>query len=153
VLENLVANWPYFVLMGVAGGFLSGMFGIGGGLIMVPMLLWLTTASQKEAQGLSLGFIIFTALAAFLSYKYTFSIKMDYRVVALLGVGGIAGAFLGAYAMNHMPTLWLSRLFACLMILAAVKLLVQPPSDKAAAQPGNAVTSISQPEGSGGNSQ
>jgi uncharacterized protein len=131
VLENLAANWPYLVLIGLTGGFASALLGIGGGVIIVPMLAIVASASQREAQGLSLGYMILTALTGFLIYKYgshaTQEVpRLEYLTVGLLTAGGILGAFVGAWAANHVPSFWLRKIFALLMIYVAVKMMLEP---------------------------
>ena len=129
MLDNLAANWPYLILIGLTGGFLSSLMGIGGGIIIVPMLFFFASAAQREAQGLSLGYMIVTALTGFLLYKYNSkeTLRLNYVAVALLTTGGVLGAFVGQYAADHIPTFWLKKMFAVLMIAVAVKLILERP--------------------------
>jgi len=130
VLDNLAANWPYLILMGLAAGTLSGLVGIGGGVIMVPMLIRLAMAEQHEAQGMSLAYMIITALVGFFSYKYRFDVRLDYRAVALLTVGGVIGALVGSWGANHINAFWLRKIFAVLMVVIAAKMILERPKPK-----------------------
>lgn len=147
MLENLAANWPYMVLIGLTGGFASALVGIGGGVIIVPLLVLVASAPQHEAQGLSLGYMIVTALVGFLSYKYRYSVRLDYMAVALLTAGGVVGALGGAHAANHIPPFWLRKIFAVLMIVVAVKLILERPKKEETAAQGTAATAVSVEQG------
>ena len=142
MLENLAANWPYLILMGVTAGFTSALLGIGGGVVMVPMLVFFAVAPQREAQGLSLGYMIVTTLAGFLFYyRYQHDVKLDLRIVALLTTGGVVGAFLGALAAKHIPAFWLQKIFAILMVVVAVRMFRRAPAPTDPA-PGPAKTPV-----------
>ncbi len=130
MLENLAANWPYLILMGIAGGFTSALLGIGGGVIIVPMLVIIACAPQHQAQGLCLGYMVLTTLAGFFFYKYRFDIHLDFKVVALLTAGGVLGSFLGALLASHISPFWLRKMFAALMIIVAVRFLIERPSSQ-----------------------
>lgn len=130
MLENLAANWPYLILMGMAAGFTSSLLGIGGGVIMVPMLVIIACAPQHQAQGLSLGYMIITALAGLFFYKYRFDIHLDFKVIALLTAGGVVGSFVGALLASHVPPFWLRKMFAALMIIVAVRFIIERPGNQ-----------------------
>jgi uncharacterized protein len=131
MLDNLAANWPYLILMGITAGFTSGLLGIGGGVILVPLVILVTASTQQEAQGLSLGYMIITALVGFVAYRYRFDVKLDYRVIALLTLGGVFGALAGAWGANHISSFWLRKIFALLMIAVALKLIIERPKTPA----------------------
>ena len=128
MLENLMANWPYLILMGVTAGFTSALLGIGGGVVMVPMLILIAGQPGPQARGYSLGYMVITALVGFFMYKYKMQLSLDYRGVALLTAGGICGALLGAWTAEHVPSHYLNKVFALLMVFVAWKLFFKPPA-------------------------
>jgi uncharacterized membrane protein YfcA len=85
------------VLIGLAAGTLGGLVGIGGGIIIVPALVYFLGLSQLSAQGNSLAMIMFPVgiLGVLQYYKQG---HVDFRIVAILGVGFILGSFLGSKA-------------------------------------------------------
>ena len=127
MLENLAANWPYLLLMGLTAGFTSALLGIGGGVIMVPMLMLIATQPGPQARGYSLGYMVITALVGFFMYKYKMQLTLDYRAIALLTAGGVCGALLGGWAAEYIPSQYLNKVFALLMVFVAWKLFFKPP--------------------------
>ena len=137
-----VLNWYAIllpVLMGLAGGFLSALLGIGGGVIMVPMLILFLACNQKEAQGLSLGYMVITALVGFLLYRHIEGVEIDLAVVGLLTVGGVLGALLGTQVVRHIPNFWLRKMFACLMLVVALRMMIGRPQPAPAPEGAQAV--------------
>ena len=108
-------------LIGVSGGMLGALFGVGGGIIMVPALLRFTDLTMKEAVATSLTIIIITAVFATASNA---SAKLiDWRLVAFAGVGAALAAFFGSGLMRQMNNETLTRLFAIFMICMGTKIL------------------------------
>jgi hypothetical protein len=99
------------VLIGIAAGMLSGLVGIGGGLIIVPALVYFLSMSQHTAQGTSLGLIY---------YKQG---HIDIKVVGILAVGFVVGGYLGSKISLSLPQETVKKIFAVLMILVAVKMI------------------------------
>jgi len=104
------------LLVGLIVGVLSGIVGIGGGIMFVPALVWLTGMSQHKAQGTSLGALLApVGLFAFLEYYRKGN--ADIRVAALLAVGFLVGGYFGAVGAQHIPDLWLRRVFAVTLVI------------------------------------
>ncbi len=112
------ARW---VATGVAGGLLSGLTGVGGGAVMVPLLTGLLRMPQHRAHATSLAIIIFTALAALVPYLA--SGEISWGLVAGLGIGAIAAAPFGARAMIMLPERWLRLFFALFLFAVGVRML------------------------------
>jgi uncharacterized membrane protein YfcA len=113
-----------FVLIGLAAGVLGGMFGIGGGVMMVPALIYLKGFSQKKAQGTSLAvFMLPVALLGFLNYYKEG--EADLFGGAWMAAGVFCGAFLGSKLAVGMDEALLRKLFAGLLILVAVQLFLK----------------------------
>ncbi len=109
-------------LIGLAAGFFSGMVGIGGGLIIVPALVYFLAFSQHQAQGNSLALLMFPVgiLGVINYYKKG---HVDFRIAALLAVGFVAGSYLGSKFSLSLPQDTVKKIFAVLMIVLAVKML------------------------------
>jgi uncharacterized membrane protein YfcA len=113
------------IIAGVVGGFLSGMFGVGGGLIMVPLLIWLAGMDQRRASATSLIAIVPTALAG--SIGYAVGGQINFAAAGLIALGGIAGAPVGSYILRRLSLTWLRWLLFSLMIVAAARLILVIP--------------------------
>ena len=103
------------LLVGLVVGMVSGVVGIGGGILFVPALVWLVGMDQHRAQGTSLGALLLpVGLFAFLEYYRKGN--ADLRVALLLGAGFLVGGYFGAVGAHHIPELWLRRIFAVTLI-------------------------------------
>jgi uncharacterized membrane protein YfcA len=104
------------VLVGVVVGLVSGVVGIGGGILFIPALVWLLGMDQHKAQGTSLGALLApVGILAF--YEYYRHGNADIRVAALLAAGFLVGGYFGAVGAQHIPEIWLRRIFALTLIL------------------------------------
>ena len=110
------------ILIGITSGFLGGLVGVGGGIIIVPALIYFLAFSQQQAQGNSLGLILLPVgiLAVINYYKEGY---VDAKVVALLAVGFIAGSYFGSKFALSLPQETVRKIFAILMVAVAVKML------------------------------
>ncbi len=110
------------IMIGAGAGFLSGLVGIGGGLIIVPALIYFLSFSQQSAQGTSLGMILLPVgiLAVIQYYKQGF---IDLNVVWVLAFGFLVGGYFGSKTALSLPQDTLKKIFAILMILIAIKML------------------------------
>jgi len=110
------------IVIGLAAGFMSGMVGIGGGVIIVPALVYFLAFSQHQAQGNSLALLLFPVgiLGVINYYKKGY---VDFRFAALLAIGFVAGSYLGSKFSLSLPQDTVKKIFAVLMIVLAVKML------------------------------
>lgn len=112
-----------YVLLGATAGVFSGLLGIGGGIILVPMLVLLVGLTQQQAQGTTL--ILLTApfglLAALTYYQSGYA---DLKIAAILGIGFFFGAFLGAKVATNVPNVVLQKVFGVALLVVAVYLLL-----------------------------
>ena len=111
------------VLIGLAAGFFSALFGVGGGIVIVPMLLLLCHYEMRSATGTSLAAIGITATAGVIAYVVHGDVQADYAL--LLGVPAAAGALGGTALQQRIPTRTLSYLFAALLVGIAVELILK----------------------------
>jgi uncharacterized protein len=110
------------VVIGLVAGVFSALFGIGGGLIIVPLLLLVARMSERPAMATSLGAIGVTALAGVVGYTLTGRVRP--AEAALVGIPAALGAVVGAALQQRLPRRALSLLFAALLAGIAVTLLV-----------------------------
>jgi uncharacterized membrane protein YfcA len=110
------------IIIGLVAGMLGGMVGIGGGLVIVPALMYFLAFSQHQAQGTSLGLLVLpVAILAVLNYYKNGYV--DFRVVGLLAIGFVVGSYFGSKMALSVPQLTLKRIFAIFMIVIALKML------------------------------
>ncbi len=111
-----------FITIGMIAGMLSGLIGIGGGVIVVPALVLFAGFSQLTAQGTSLAlFIIPLSIFAFLEYYRAGHV--DITVAAFLAVGFLVGSIAGSHFALSINQEILTKIFAIVLILIACKLL------------------------------
>lgn len=112
----------YLLLIGLAAGFMGGLVGIGGGVIIVPALVMILGMSQHQAQGTSLMMILFPVgiLGVLNYYKQGY---VDFRYAGLLALGFFVGSYLGSKYSLSLPQLTVKRIFAIVMMLLALKIL------------------------------
>ncbi len=107
------------------GGLLAGMFGVGGGIIMVPLLMLWVHMDQRRAAATSLVAIVPTAIAG--ATTYGFAGEIDLIAAVLVGAGAFAGAPLGAFLLRALPIAWLRWTFIVAMLAAAARLILVEP--------------------------
>lgn len=110
-----------FVIVGALAGVLSGLFGIGGGVIIVPALLMFAKMSPERATGTSLTSLLLPvgALGVWHYYKNGY---VDLRAGLLIALGLFAGAYLGARLGTSIPARDLQRGFAAFLVVVAARL-------------------------------
>ena len=104
------------LVLGTAVGTLGGMFGVGGGVLMVPALVIMMGMAQKSAQGISLIVMVPMALFSFFRYQAMGAITLDWSAIGLLAVGAVAGAFLGTGVVGSVSNRSLQVGFGFFMI-------------------------------------
>ena len=112
----------FLILIGMAAGFLGGMGGIGGGVLIVPALVLILGLNQHKAQGISLAMILFPVgiLGVINYYKKGY---VDFKYAGLLAVGFLIGSYVGSKFSLSLPQETVKKVFAVVMILLALKLL------------------------------
>jgi len=115
------------VLVGVGAGFLSGLFGVGGGILIVPGLVLVTRMSQRLAHGTSLAAVLPISAASLLSYWLHDNV--DWPVALYLVIGAVGGAVLGTRLLNVLPHRTLGIAFAIMLIVSAIRLFIPTDAD------------------------
>ncbi len=110
------------LVVGVAGGVISGFFGVGGGIVLVPLLLLVLKFDQHKAHATSLSSIFIIALAGLVAYVRAGAVDLTLGVA--LGVGGMMGAVMGARLMNRLQPNTLRRVFAVVLVVAGLRMVV-----------------------------
>lgn len=108
--------------MGLFAGILSGLLGIGGGVVLVPMMVFILGVAQHTAQGISMIVIIPTALAGIMQFHKDKLI--DYRVAAYLATGAVLGALISANFVQNIPADILKRVFGIFVILTGLRMIL-----------------------------
>jgi uncharacterized protein len=111
------------ILIGLAAGFFSALFGVGGGIIIVPLLLLVGKFELRSASATSLAAIGLTATAGTIAYVVHGDVQVDYA--ALVGIPAALGALGGASLQQRLPVRTLSYAFALLLVGIAVDLLLK----------------------------
>lgn len=121
--------FPAYLLIGAVTGFFAGLFGIGGGTIIVPMLLiLLPRAGVPDAQlmamalGTSFSTIVFTSISS--AWQHRKLGNVDFRVFRHLVPSLMASVFVCGYLVSGLPKAHLMKMFAAMMLLLAIKMLI-----------------------------
>ena len=109
-------------LIGVASGFFAALFGVGGGLIIVPLLVLLARFATRPAMATSLGAIAITALAGTTRYAVHGDVEWGYAL--LIGLPASVGAVVGTSIQQRLNTRRLALAFAVFLVVVGVVLLV-----------------------------
>ena len=128
--EIIRTSWYWLILIGAFSGVLSGALGVGSGIIIVPALVLVMVFPQKVAQGTCLAVMAPMALMGAIRYKMNPEIQINMQVVALIAVCAVVGAFVGVEIAGRLPGNVLRKAFACLIIIAALKMLFAPAAKK-----------------------
>jgi uncharacterized membrane protein YfcA len=110
-----------FLCIGLAAGVLSGLFGLGGGILIVPSLVFLANFPTRMALGTSLGALLLP-VGLLGAYTYWDNGDLDVRAALLIALGLFLGAGVGAKLAQMLPPATLQRMFAVFILALAIKL-------------------------------
>lgn len=114
------------LLVGLIGGAFSGAFGVGGGIIMVPLMLWLLGFDQRRAAATSLAAIVLSSISG--ATTYFAAGHVDVVAGLLVGAGGIVGSLIGTRLLRILPIVWLRWGFILLLVVIAVRMFLSVPN-------------------------
>jgi uncharacterized membrane protein YfcA len=108
--------------IGLLAGFLSGLVGIGGGIVIVPVLVYFFSMSQKSAQGTVL-FMFLLPIGVLGVYNYYKAGHVDFRIAAVMAITFVLGSYLGSKTAISVDTRLVKQIFAVSIILIGMKML------------------------------
>lgn len=112
----------YYLAVGLMAGFLSGLLGIGGGVIIVPALVLLLGFAMRTAIGTSLAIVVPTALAGAILHFREGNLQLG--IVLYVSIAAVAGSRLGVYLTTIMSNLTLRKVFGVVMLLIALRMIL-----------------------------
>lgn len=123
-MDNPRMRYLYAALIGLVGGVASGLFGVGGGIIMVPGMSLLMKTDMKVAVGTSLAVIIPTAITGVIKHQQLR--QVDWTLAAMLAPMAILGGMIGPWLTTKLASPELQRLFGGFLVLVGLRLLFLP---------------------------
>ena len=112
----------YLILIGITAGILSGFIGIGGGIIIVPGLIYLIGLSQLQAQGTSLALML--PPIGILAFMYYYKAgNVDLKIAGIVAVTFVLGGYFGAKLAHKVDENIVKIIFGVIMLLIAIKLI------------------------------
>ena len=115
-------NPVFYVLIGVLAGISSGFFGIGGGIIMVPALVFLFGLTQHQAQGTTLTAML-PCITIFSALKYYYNGNVKIPIAVFMAIGLLLGGYVGAQFVSHVPAALLKKLFGSLLLFVSIRMI------------------------------
>lgn len=110
-------------LIGVIAGMLSGLVGVGGGIVMVPLLIYLMGFNQHQAQGTSLTVLVVPVTAAAV-YNYYKEGYIDWRYAGIIALFFLVGGYFGSKMAISIDQKMLKKIFAVVLLFVAGKMLL-----------------------------
>jgi uncharacterized membrane protein YfcA len=114
-----------FLAIGLVAGVLSGLFGVGGGVLIVPALIFLARLPTKMALGTSLASIALLPVGLLGAYTYYRHGNLNVKAALLIALGIFLGGWIGAKLAHEIPAATLQRMFAVLIMVMAIRLWVE----------------------------
>jgi hypothetical protein len=116
-------NALLYVALGLVAGVLGGMFGIGGGSILIPALVFLFGLTQHQAQGTSLAIMVPPiGILAAMRYYQAGNVKLG--MAGFICAGFLVGGLIGAQLIQNVPDVLLKRLFGVFLLLISVRMIL-----------------------------
>ena len=117
-MKNIVKK----AVIGIFGGIVSGLFSTGGGMIIVPALIYLLNMEDKKARGTSIFCILpMVVTSGFFYYK---SHYIDWNLSLLCAIGGTIGGYIGARLLKKLPEQYLKILFTIFLLYASYRMIL-----------------------------
>jgi uncharacterized protein len=110
------------IMIGLFAGIMSGLVGVGGGIVIVPCLIFFMGFSQHEAQGTSLGLLLLP-IGIFAVINYYNKGFIDVKMVGMMAIGFVLGGFIGSKMALSMSQETLRKIFAVMLFYTAFKML------------------------------
>jgi uncharacterized membrane protein YfcA len=114
---------PAYIVLGLVAGVLSGMIGIGGGVIIVPALVFLFGFSQHSAQGTTIALMV-PPIGILAAWAYHAQGMVDLKAAAIICIGFLLGGYFGAKLAISLPKQYLEKFFGIALLLISLKMLL-----------------------------
>lgn len=111
------------ILIGIFTGFMAGMLGIGGAIIMIPALVFMIGLTQQGAQGTSLA-VMLPPIGILAAYNYFKAGQVNLKFAMILAITFIIGSYFGSKLALSIPQNLLKKIFGLLLLLVAAKMLL-----------------------------
>ena len=111
-----------YLILGLIAGVFSGVFGLGGGVVLVPALIFMFGFTQHQAQGTTLAMMI-PPIGLLAAMKYYSSGNVNVKVAAIMCCGFFIGGYFGARFIDKIPDLLLKRIFGGFLLLVSLKMI------------------------------
>ncbi|MBL7151046.1 MAG: sulfite exporter TauE/SafE family protein [Candidatus Omnitrophica bacterium] len=116
-------NRVLYIALGLIAGIASGILGIGGGMILIPAMVFVFGLTQHQAQGTTLALMVPPiGLLAALRYYQSGNVKLG--MAAFICLGFFVGGLIGANMVQNVPELFLKRLFGAVLLIVAVRMIL-----------------------------
>jgi uncharacterized membrane protein YfcA len=109
-------------LIGLTAGVVNGLLGVGGGMILIPGMVYCLGLGEHEAHGTSLAIVLPISIASV--FVYARNHFLDWSLTWKVALGGVVGAYIGAKLITYIPDVWLRRIFAAFMVLTALRMVL-----------------------------
>lgn len=118
---RLIKKYYKHILIGLVSGILNGLFGAGGGSIVVPAMETFLDIDEKKAHSTAIAIIFLMSVVS--SYFYIKNGFFDFKLWTPVTIGGVAGGLLGARILSKISVRWLKIIFGSVIIITAFKLV------------------------------
>lgn len=115
-------NQLIYIALGLVAGIFGGMFGIGGGTILIPAMVYLFGFTQLQAQGTTLAVLV-PPIGLLAAMRYYYSGNLKISVAAFICVGFFLGGLIGANFVQNFPDLLLKRLFGIFLLIISLRMI------------------------------
>jgi uncharacterized membrane protein YfcA len=110
------------IVIGLMAGVFSGLFGVGGAVIMIPALVYFLSADQHTAQGTSLA-VMLPPIGLFAAYNYYKAGQVNIWYAVIIAAAFIVGGFFGSKIAINLPENLMKKIFGVFLLLTALKLI------------------------------
>jgi uncharacterized membrane protein YfcA len=117
-----VSTFLILVLIGLAAGFLGGMVGLGGGIILIPALMLFLSMDQRMAQGTTIA-IMLPPIGFFAAFNYYKAGYVNIKYALVIAIVFMLGGYLGSKLALNLPVPLLKKMFAVLLVIIAAKMI------------------------------
>jgi uncharacterized protein len=112
-----------YVILGLAAGIASGIFGIGGGIIMIPAMVLFFGLTQHQAQGTTLAILV-PPIGLLAAWRYFQSGNVKIGMAGFICLGFFVGGWIGASLVQNVPDVALKKLFGVFLLVVSLRMIV-----------------------------